>query len=157
MSALVRAHGPLRDNREDQLGPRDRVRLPGRVQQRSRLGSGRQPGRSLSPDPLELGARFEVEASFLGRSLPLTYETVEIERPRRVTVRADSGTFSSVDTLTFEPEPGGGTLVTYDADLRLKSALKLFDPLMGIGFNRIADKARDGLRERLAGDPRAGD
>jgi len=112
-------------------------------------------GRSVSADPLEVGAQFEVEASFLGRSVPLTYETVEIERPRRVTVRADSGTFSSVDTLTFEPEPSGGTLVTYDADLRLKSALKLLDPLLAIGFNRIADKARDGLRERLAGDPPA--
>jgi carbon monoxide dehydrogenase subunit G len=112
-------------------------------------------GRSVSADPLEVGAQFEVEASFLGRSVPLTSETVEIERPRRVTVRADSGTFSSVDTLTFEPEPSGGTLVTYDADLRLKSALKLLDPLLAIGFNRIADKARDGLRERLAGDPPA--
>ena len=114
-------------------------------------------GRSVSADPLEVGAQFEVEASFLGRSVPLTYETVEIERPRIVTVRAESGTFSSVDTLSFEADPAGGTLVTYDADLRLKSALKLLDPLLGIAFNRLADQARDGLRERLAGAPPGAD
>lgn len=118
---------------------------------------GVSKGRSVSPEPLEVGARFDVEASFLGRPLPLTYETIEIERPRTVTVRAESGTFSSVDTLSFEADPAGGTLVTYDADLRLKSALKLLDPLLGVAFNRLADQARDGLRERLAGAPPGAD
>ncbi len=106
---------------------------------------------NLSPEPLELGARFRVIASFAGREIELVYETIEFERPNRVTLRATTNTVTSLDTLTFEPGPGGGTAVTYDADLSLSGPLKLFDPLMGFAFRRIGDKARDGLAERLSG------
>ncbi|MGB3098167.1 MAG: SRPBCC family protein, partial [Solirubrobacterales bacterium] len=60
---------------------------------------GVSAARNISDAPLESGARFEVEASFLGRTVPLTYETIEIDSPRRVTLRAATGTFTSLDTL----------------------------------------------------------
>ena len=112
---------------------------------------GVSSARSISADPLSVGARFEVEASFLGRAVPLVYETIEISQPRMVTLRADSGTFVSLDTLTFEPAPGGGTAVTYDATLTFKGPLRIFDPALKLAFNRLGDKARDGLADRLAG------
>ena len=43
----------------------------------------------------------------------------------------------------------GGTLVTYDADLALKGPLKLADPLLGLAFNRVGDRALAGLRKTL--------
>lgn len=109
--------------------------------------------RSLSPDPLATGARFEVDIEMLGRTTTMPYETKELERPRRVVLRSETGALISVDTLTFDPRPDGGTDVTYDADLTLKGALKLFDPLLSLGFKRTGDKARDGLAERLSAPP----
>ena len=38
----------------------------------------------LTDDPRAVGARFAVVAKFLGRKVKLTYETVELDPPRRV-------------------------------------------------------------------------
>jgi hypothetical protein len=117
--------------------------------------SGWDPGvaraKPLGPDRLEVGSRFEVISSVRGREVPLVYETVEIDAPRLVRLRAETGTIVSLDEMTFIPRPGGGTIVTYDADLRLKGALRFFEPLMRLMLRRLGDNARDGLRERLAG------
>lgn len=104
---------------------------------------------------LEAGSAYLVVSSFLGRKIELRYETLEIESPRRVLLRAETPTISSVDEMTFVERPGGGTVVTYDADLRLKGVLGRFDPLLRIGFQRIGDDAKEGLAEKLAEAPPA--
>lgn len=104
---------------------------------------------------LSEGAHFDVEVETIaGRTSTFDYETIEIERPERVVLRAETGVLVSEDTMTFV-ETGDGTEVTYDAKLNLKGPLKLVDPLLSLAFNRIGDKARDGLRKRLAGPPPA--
>ena len=108
--------------------------------------------RRISDDPLAVGARFEVHSSFLGREIPMLYETIEIEAPRRVLLRADTATAVSLDEMTFDLRPGGGTIVTYDADLRLKGPLRVFDLALRLAFQRLGDNARDGLRRKL-GEP----
>lgn len=105
--------------------------------------------RRLSEDPLELGARFEVRSSFLGRDVPLTYETVELDAPRRVVLRAETATVVSRDELTFDLRPGGGTIVTYDAELSLKGPLRMADLPFRLALRRLGDRARDGLRRRI--------
>ena len=104
-------------------------------------------------DPLAAGARFEVTTSYMGRESALVYETVAIDPPRRVVLRAETGSFISLDTMTFDLRPGGGTLVTYDADLALKGLARLAELPMRLAFRRIGDAARDGLRNRLAEAP----
>jgi carbon monoxide dehydrogenase subunit G len=104
-------------------------------------------------EPLAVGARFEVTTSYMGRESTLVYETVAIDRPRRVVLRAETGTFTSLDTMTFDLRPGGGTLVTYDADLAMKGLARLAELPMRLAFRRIGDAARDGLRTRLAEAP----
>jgi hypothetical protein len=42
------------------------------------------------------------------------------------------------------------------ADIALKGPLKLTGPLFSLVFNRVGDRARDGLRERLEGAPPSG-
>jgi hypothetical protein len=106
--------------------------------------------RPLSDEALAVGARFEVVSSFLGREIPLVYETIEIDRPRRVLLRAESGTVVSLDEMSFDLRPGGGTIVTYDARLTAKGAFRPFAPLLGLMLRRLGDAARDGLRERIA-------
>jgi carbon monoxide dehydrogenase subunit G len=117
---------------------------------------GVESAERLSDDPLAEGARVRVQASFLGRPVPLVYETTEIDSPRKVVLRAESGTVVSLDTMSFDPAPGGGTAVTYDAELTLKGPLRLFDPLMALAFRRVGDRAKEGLERRLAGPPPAG-
>ena len=109
--------------------------------------------RRLSDDPLTVGARFEVTTSYLGREATLIYETIEIERPHSVLLRAEAGSFTSLDEMTFDERPGGGTLVSYDADLAMKGLAKAGELPMRLAFRRIGDAARDGLRRRLAAAP----
>jgi hypothetical protein len=54
----------------------------------------------------------------------------------------------SLDRITFEPS-GGGTRIVYDADLALKGALKLADPLLRVAFKRVGARALAGLRRTL--------
>lgn len=110
----------------------------------------------FSDDPLAVGARFEIRSSFLGREVPLVYETIEIDAPRRVLLRADTPTAVSLDEMTFDLRPGGGTVVTYDADLRLKGPLRFFDLALRLAFRRLGDNARDGLRRKLGETAPAG-
>jgi carbon monoxide dehydrogenase subunit G len=108
--------------------------------------------RCVSGEALEKGARFEVEVEALGRTSSFPYETIEIDAPNRVVLRAETGSMVSIDTLTFV-DTGAGSEVTYDADITLKGPLKLIDPLFSMFFKRMGDKARDGLRRRLSEPP----
>jgi carbon monoxide dehydrogenase subunit G len=102
----------------------------------------------LGDPPVGEGTEFWLLASFLGRKTPLTYRIVEYDPPRAVTFRGESSTVVSLDRITFEPS-GGGTRITYDADLALKGTLKLADPLLGIAFSRVGARALAGLRRTL--------
>ena len=104
----------------------------------------------LSEDPLGRGARFGLLVAFLGRKIELEYETVEVEVPDRVVLRAESNSVVSVDEMTFQTLESGGTALTYDANLQLKGALRVLDPLLRLAFNRVGDKARDGIARRLS-------
>jgi hypothetical protein len=97
----------------------------------------------------ELGARYEVTSRFLGRETDLTYEIVELQRPARVVLRGENESVVSVDAIGFRELPEGGTEVTYDADLKLKGARRLFDPAFGIAFRRLCERARARMQEVL--------
>ena len=104
----------------------------------------------LTEPPIGEGSEFRLLARFLGRETPLTYRVVEYDPPRAVTVRGENSTVVSLDRITFEPE-GEGTRITYDAELSLKGPMKLADPLLGLAFKGVGDRALAGLRETLQG------
>lgn len=112
--------------------------------------------RRLAGDPLAVGAKAEVDFVTLGREQTLLYETIEIEAPRRVVLRAETPTAVSLDVMTFDVKPGGGTIVTYDADVALKGPLRFLDVPFRLVFRRLGDNARDGLRRRLGQTPPGG-
>ncbi|MDH3293793.1 MAG: SRPBCC family protein [Acidimicrobiia bacterium] len=93
-----------------------------------------------------LGASYDVTAS----GTELTYTIVEHEAPTRVVAEARTRLLRSYDVITVEPADDG-CRVTYDASLELNGLLGLFDPFLRPVFNRIGDKAADGLESALDG------
>ena len=97
------------------------------------------------------GASFDVVVDAPGRGLTLRYVTTEYDPPRHVVVRAESRVFTSLDRIHVEPD-GTGSLVTYDAELRLNGPLGIFDLLLRPAFDRIATRADEGLQRALDGE-----
>lgn len=100
-------------------------------------------------DPVKVGAMFRVVTSTKTKDVVLEYTTEELERPRRILLRGENDTMISTDTITVEDRADGGCDVTYDAEIELKGARKVADPLLSLGFGRLGDKARDGLEAKL--------
>src|SRR5436305_5960138 len=95
------------------------------------------------------GAEFRLVAEFLGRKNELTYRIVEYDPPHAVTFLGKNATVVSRDRITFD-STAAGTRVTYDADLVLNGLLRIADPVLGLAFSRVGDRALAGLRRTLA-------
>ena len=91
---------------------------------------------------------FDVTVAGIGRDLTLRYVTEEYDAPRNVLVVARSTVFTSIDRITVEPD-GTGSVVTYDADLRLNGVLRVGDLGLRLVFGQIGDRAAAGLRRAL--------
>jgi polyketide cyclase/dehydrase/lipid transport protein len=105
--------------------------------------------RMVTPEPVGLGSRFRLVAVFLGAKVPLEYEIIEYEPPRRVVLTAENRSVRSTDTISFDSEASGGTVVRYEAALLLKGAARLAGPLFAMALRRVGDRAADGLRSAL--------
>jgi carbon monoxide dehydrogenase subunit G len=97
-------------------------------------------------------AVFDVTVAGPGRDLTLRYVTEEYDAPRNLLVVARSLIFTSIDRITVEPD-GTGSVVTYDADLRLNGLLRIGDLGLRLVFGRIGDRAAAGLRRVLGAQP----
>lgn len=93
-------------------------------------------------------AVFDVTVAGPGRDLTLRYATKEYDAPRNLLVAARSTVFTSIDRITVEPD-GTGSVVTYDADLRLNGVLRVGDLGLRLMFGQIGDRAAAGLRRVL--------
>jgi hypothetical protein len=70
--------------------------------------------------------------------------------PHEVLHVATNVLFSSTDRITVRSAPGG-SLVVYDADLRLTGPLRLGDPGLRLVFGWVAGRAESGMRTALSG------
>jgi NAD(P)-dependent dehydrogenase (short-subunit alcohol dehydrogenase family) len=105
----------------------------------------------LDDGPVGLGSVFRLGVRIGSRVTPLDYRVVAYDRPHRVVLLGESDTIRSEDTVTVVPRPEGGSILTYDADLRLLGPLTLFNPLLPLPFRRIGDRGLGGLRGVLSG------
>jgi carbon monoxide dehydrogenase subunit G len=102
------------------------------------------------------GAAFDIAVKLPGRTMTLRYETVAFDdTSNTMTAFARNALMTSKDTITVEAD-GNGSIVTYDAELKLRGLLGLSDPLLGLTFNQIGDRAAAGLVDTLAGERVAG-
>jgi len=95
------------------------------------------------------GADAEFDVTVSGTTL--RYVTEVFEPNTNLLVVAMSRTLKSTDRVTVVAD-GDSTLVTYDALLELNGVLRLADPLLGLAFGRIGDRAAAGLRRALSGE-----
>ncbi len=91
-------------------------------------------------------AEFDVTVS----GTTLRYVTEVYEPNTSLLVVAKSRILKSTDRVTVVAD-GDSTLVSYDALLELNGVLRLADPLLGLAFGRIGDRAAAGLRRELSG------
>ena len=91
---------------------------------------------------------FDVTVVAPGPDLTLRYVTEEHDAPHNLLVVARSSVFTSIDRITVEPD-GTGSVITYDADLRLNSVLRIGDLGLRLVFGQIGDRAAAGLRRVL--------
>lgn len=103
--------------------------------------AGDSPGR---------GAAYDVSVKGVVGDMTLQYRINEFDSPERLVARAESRLLTSVDTVIVRPD-GSGSVVTYDADLTFNGPLGLADPLLGLAFDRIGDRAAEGLVRVLDG------
>lgn len=121
----------------------------------SRFSSAREwdPGvieaAMVTPEPVGLGSRFRMVAVFLGAKVPLEYEIIEYDPPRRVVLTAENRSVCSTDTISLRPTASGGTTLRYDAELALKGAARLAGPLFTVALRRVGDRAAYGLHATL--------
>ena len=95
-----------------------------------------------------LDAVFDVTVVAPGPDLTLRYVTEVHDAPHNLLVVARSSVFTSIDRITVEPD-GTGSLVTYDADLRLNGVLRVGDLGLRLVFGQIGNRAAAGLRRVL--------
>ena len=103
----------------------------------------------LDGDPIGVGSRFELISRFNSTEQVLTYEVTAYERPRSITLVGDGGNFHGVDVISFAPADGGGTRVTYRADLTLKGFARLAEPFIKGSLDTMSDRAVAGLKAEL--------
>ncbi len=104
--------------------------------------------RRVGAAPIGFGSAFDLVARFGGRDVPLRYEIVDYDPPRRVVLEAQRRGFVSRDTITVEPA-GEGSVVHYDATLAFGGIVRLLDPVMQRIFNRVGARATLGLQSAL--------
>ena|SRR5947209_1493611 len=104
--------------------------------------------RRVDEAPIGKGSAFDLVARFAGRDVPLRYEIVEYDAPRRVVLEARRPGFVSRDTITVEPT-ANGSVVHYDATLAFVGLARLLDPVMQRIFNRVGARATAGIQTAL--------
>jgi carbon monoxide dehydrogenase subunit G len=109
---------------------------------------GIQVARRLDDRPIGVGSRFELVSRFGSTEQTIVYEIAAYDRPTSVTFVGEGKTFRGTDAISFSDE-GGGTRVTYVADLGLKGLTGLALPFIRGRLDAMSDDAVDGLRQAL--------
>ncbi len=104
--------------------------------------------------PVQVGSTWHNVSKIAGVTTELDYTLEQLTDDTIVLVgRNDSAT--STDTITVVPNPdGAGSRVTYEANIEMKGAAKLADPIMKIVFEKIGSDTEDDMTtvlDRLAG------
>jgi hypothetical protein len=105
--------------------------------------------RRLDDGPIGDGSEFELVSRFGSTEQTIVYRIDGYDRPRRVRFVGEGDRFRGTDVITFDERPGGGTTVTYVADLGLKGIAAVALPFLRGRLDEMSDRAVTGLRDAL--------
>lgn len=105
----------------------------------------------LTPEPVGIGSEFRLVVRSFGSDRPFLYRITTFDRPRSVTLVAETSQVRSLDTITVEPA-GAGSKLAYDARLDLRGLARLATPILALTLRRMGDAATAGLRAEI-GEP----
>ena len=94
-------------------------------------------------------AAYTLEVAFLGKTTSLPYRIAEAESPHRIVFTAETDSVHIRDMAEIEPASGGGSKVTWDADLQLRGVRRVFDLPLRVAFSRLGRAAQRGLADQL--------
>ncbi len=109
-------------------------------------------GERLDPGPADAGNRFRLVVPFPGPRMSPTYEVIRCVPGREVLLAATSGVLRSTDRIAVT---GGEdrSVVSYEAEVRLRGPLQVLDPVLRPGFRAVAERAAAGLAQALSRRP----
>lgn len=100
----------------------------------------------LTPPPIGAGTRFRAHFGSVG--LDMLVELTEYDRPHRLASVTTSAVMATSGALTFA-SVAGGTVMSWDWQVRPKGALRLLGPLVGPLGRRQERRIWAGLRRWL--------
>jgi carbon monoxide dehydrogenase subunit G len=95
-----------------------------------------------------VGTEYDLDLSYGGSPITMTYRITEWDPPRRVILEGDGDRTFAVDRISFLPLESGSS-VEYQADIRMKGIYRVAEPFLGKLFRKIGDGAVAGLDQRL--------
>jgi hypothetical protein len=110
-----------------------------------------QSVRKLTDGPIGRGTCFLLRARLIaGLTLDFPYEIAEYERARQLLFTGRTRYFVYRECVTFTPD-GPGTMIDWDAEMRLASVLAIGNPILSLVYQRIGDDATSGIVRALEG------
>jgi carbon monoxide dehydrogenase subunit G len=95
-----------------------------------------------------LGATFDLVSLFLGRRVPVTYQITEYDPPQRAVIVGRAKNFTGTDTITVSAD-GDRSRVGWSANFEMRGLGRLIEPFLKGTFEKLSDKAMEGLRQTL--------
>ena len=93
----------------------------------------------LSPEPIGAGTRYRAETTSGRRTVPMTIEVTDYERPRRLGSRTHLAAMDITGVLTFDAVPGG-TRMRWAWTVEPHGLLRVAKPIV-IRFGRRQERA----------------
>ena len=104
----------------------------------------------LIAGPVGVGATYRNVSTFLGRTVELTYTTLDYEPDHSLHFQGRNESFVGDDLLSLT-SAGVGSHVHYRAQFDLRGFSRLFAPLVALYLPRLADKTVARMKRTLDG------
>ena len=101
-----------------------------------------------TPPPIGVGSTFTATMVARGKSVPMTVEFTDFERPTRLGSRSTASRVTFVGALSFTAE-GEGTRMEWDWDVRPSGLLRFAGPLIALAGRRLERRTWTSLKEHL--------
>ncbi|MGN6609865.1 MAG: SRPBCC family protein [Jatrophihabitans sp.] len=99
--------------------------------------------------PLRVGSEFDNTQSLGPLTTTLHYRVVSLDEGRSISLRSEGGAVTATDSMRFDEQPDGGTLVTYRAEFEFAAPLRPLEPVLRRLLEKVGDDGKAGMERAL--------